>query len=192
MDRPAEARGEVRAGRAERNPSGDGSAKGQSGGDRRLALLDRAISRSQFRQDSLIEILHTAQELFGYLSEDLLLYIARSLKLPPSRVYGVATFYNFFSLEPKGQHTCTVCLGTACYVKGAANILAALSKELNVEVGKTTEDGLVSLEGARCLGSCGLAPAVVFDGEIAAQMTPERAVERIKAIAGLAVAGGSL
>lgn len=161
-------------------------------GDNRYHLLDRALSRTQYRQDSLIEILHTAQELFGYLSDDLLYYISRNLKLPASKVYGVATFYNFFSLEPKGRHTCTVCLGTACYVKGAANILAALSKDLGIEAGKTTSDGAVSLEAARCLGSCGLAPAVVFDGQISAQMTPASAVKRLHSFADQAlVAGGT-
>lgn len=171
--------------------TGRGAEKAHPSGDNRYNLLDRNMSRNQYRQDSLIEILHGAQELFGYLSEDLLVYIARGLKLPVSQVYGVATFYNFFSLEPKGQHTCTVCLGTACYVKGAANILTALSKALGVEPGKTTPDGVVSLEAARCLGACGLAPAVVFDGEIAASMTPEASVERIRKLASLAVAGGA-
>jgi bidirectional [NiFe] hydrogenase diaphorase subunit len=175
----------------ERATAGRTSAGVQAASDRRYQQLDRALRQSQFRQDSLIEILHTAQELFGYLSEDVLLYVARNLKVPTSQVYGVATFYNFFSLEPKGKHTCTVCLGTACYVKGAANILAALSQNLGIGAGKTTPDGLISLEGARCLGACGLAPAVVFDGEIGAQMTPEKAVARIRSVAELPVAGGS-
>lgn len=189
-DKTTTSRAEPQVGAGERSGPARRAQEDHPSGDRRLALLDRAMSRNQFRQDALIEILHTAQELFGYLAEDVLLYIARGLKLPASKVYGVATFYNFFSLEPKGEHSCTVCLGTACYVKGAANILAALAKELGIEPGETTPDGVVSLEGARCLGSCGLAPAVVFDGEIAAQMTPEKAVERIRQIAGLAVAGG--
>jgi bidirectional [NiFe] hydrogenase diaphorase subunit len=167
--------------------SSEGSAPGAGvgspahpSGDRRFQRLDRAMTQNQNRQDSLIEILHGAQDLFGYLSEDLLLYIAQRLKLPPSRVYGVATFYNFFSLEPKGKHTCTVCLGTACYVKGAASILAALSTELGVSAGQTTLDGVASLEAARCLGACGLAPAVVFDGDIAGQITPSIAVARVR------------
>ena len=192
MDRAPTGSAEARDGQSERAPRVGRAEKEHPSGDRRFALLDRTMSRSQFRQDSLIEILHSAQELFGYLSEDVLLYITSNLKLPASRVYGVATFYNFFSLEPKGRHTCTVCLGTACYVKGAANILAALSKDLGVEAGKTTADGAVSLEAARCLGSCGLAPAVVFDGEIAAQLTPEKAVNRIREITGLVAAGGGV
>ena len=190
MDQTTSSQAEARAGQGGPVRPSRPDGKEHPSGDRRFASLDREMRRSQYRQDSLIEILHTAQELFGYLSEDVLIYIARNLKLPASKVYGVATFYNFFSLEPKGQHTCTVCLGTACYVKGAANILAALSKELGVGAGKTTPDGVVSLEAARCLGSCGLAPAVVFDGEISAQMTPEKAVRKLREVAVLAVAGG--
>ncbi len=190
MDKETTGKVAARAAPGGKAQSAARAEKEHPSGDQRFALLDRTMSRSQFRQDSLIEILHSAQELFGYLSEDVMLYVARSLKLPASKVYGVATFYNFFSLEPKGKHTCTVCLGTACYVKGAANILAALSKDLGVEPGKTTPDGVVSLEAARCLGSCGLAPAVVFDGEISAQMTPEKAVKRVREVAGLVAAGG--
>jgi bidirectional [NiFe] hydrogenase diaphorase subunit len=84
------------------------------------------MKKFQFRQDALIEVLHKAQELFGYLEDDLLLFVAYKLKLPPSRVYGVATFYHFFTLKPQGKHTCVVCLGTACYVKGADKVLAAI------------------------------------------------------------------
>jgi bidirectional [NiFe] hydrogenase diaphorase subunit len=175
-----------------RAPAGRRAEKQHPSGDNRFTLLDRNITRNQHRQDSLIEILHDAQELFGYLSEDVLLYISRSLKLPASQVFGVATFYNFFSLEPKGQHTCTVCLGTACYVKGAANILSALTKELGIQPGHSTPDKLVSLEGARCLGACGLAPAVVYDGQISGQQTPDKAVQRIKQLAGKATVGGGV
>lgn len=191
MENPTAGQASATAATGERVVAGRSGAGTQSASDRRYVQLDRAMRQSQFRQDSLIEILHTAQELFGYLSEDVLLYVARNLKVPTSQVYGVATFYNFFSLEPKGKHTCTVCLGTACYVKGAANILAALSQDLGIGAGKTTPDGLISLEGARCLGACGLAPAVVFDGEIGAQMTPEKAVKRIREVSGLPAAGGS-
>src|SRR6266496_2432644 len=85
-------------------------------GDKRFKILEVHMKKYQFRQDALIEVLHKAQELFGYLEDDLLLFIACKLKLPASRVYGVATFYHFFTLKPKGRHTCVVCLGTACYV----------------------------------------------------------------------------
>src|SRR5262245_5461629 len=114
-------------------------------GDPRFKLVDRALKRLQFQQDALIEVIHTAQEAFGYLSEDLLIYTAHQLKLPLSWVYGVATFYHFFSLKPQGEHTCIVCLGTACYVKQAGEIVAKLQQEFGVEAGHTTPDGKLSL-----------------------------------------------
>ena len=148
--------------------------------DKRYKMLDAAMKRHQFQPDSLLEVLHTAQELFGFLADDLMVYIGRSLKIPPSRVFGVATFYNFFSLKPKGEHTCVVCMGTACYVKGAGDILAAVEKCHCIKPGETTPDGKMSLVVARCIGACGLAPAVVFDDELAGRMTPGSAVERTK------------
>lgn len=150
------------------------------GGDKRFKLLEATMKRHQNRPDALIEVLHTAQELFGYLDSDLLILIARSLKLPPSWVYGVATFYHFFSLAPKGEHSCVLCLGTACYVKGAAHLLAALEQKLGVRAGNTTADGKVSLLTARCLGACGLAPAVVFDGAVAGKLDRDATLERVK------------
>jgi bidirectional [NiFe] hydrogenase diaphorase subunit len=149
-------------------------------GDRRFKLLDVAIKRHQFRQDALIEVLHTAQELFGFLDNDVLLYVGRALRVPASRVYGVATFYNFFSMKPPGQHTCVVCMGTACYVKGAGQILDALEKKYDIKSGETTPDGKVSLVTARCLGACGLAPAVVFDGEVAGKIGTQQTLERVR------------
>jgi bidirectional [NiFe] hydrogenase diaphorase subunit len=149
-------------------------------GDKRFALLDAAMKKHQFRGDALLEVLHTAQEVFGFLGLDLLLYVARALKLPPSRVYGVATFYHFFSLAPRGEHSCVVCLGTACYVKGAANVLAAVERECGVKTGETSQDNLVSVLTARCLGACGIAPAVVFDNEVAGKVTAEAALARVK------------
>jgi bidirectional [NiFe] hydrogenase diaphorase subunit len=124
------------------------------------------MKRHQHRPDALIEVLHKAQELYGYLTPEMLASVARSLHLPPSRVYGVATFYHFFSLAPQGEHTCTVCLGTACYVKGAAAILAELERELELRAGATSADGRLSLLTARCLGACGIAPAVVIDSQV--------------------------
>ncbi|MBI3822604.1 MAG: bidirectional hydrogenase complex protein HoxE [Planctomycetes bacterium] len=149
-------------------------------GDKRFKLLDAAMKKHQFRADALLEVLHTAQELFGFLQPDLLIYIARQLKLPPSRVYGVATFYHFFSFTPKGEHSCVVCLGTACYVKGAAALQNAVEKELDVKAGQTRSDGKASVSIARCVGACGLAPVAVFDGEVAGGLTAEAAVKRVK------------
>ena len=124
-------------------------------GDNRFKILEATMKRQQYQPDALIEVLHKAQELFGYLSIDLLLHIAHSLKLPPSRVYGVATFYHFFSLAPQGEHSCAVCLGTACYVKGAFGILAALEHAAGLHAGTTAADHSHSLLTARCLDACG-------------------------------------
>src|SRR5262249_47735110 len=112
-------------------------------------------------------------ELFGYLEPELLYFVAKRLKIPPSRVYGVATFYHFFTLKPPGRHTCVVCTGTACYVKGADALLAAVTDEAHIGAGQTTEDGEVSLLTARCLGACGNAPVVVIDGTVRGHQTPD-------------------
>jgi bidirectional [NiFe] hydrogenase diaphorase subunit len=148
-------------------------------GDNRFRILEATMKRHQHQPDALIEVLHKAQELFGYLSNDLLLHIAHSLRLPPSRVYGVATFYHFFSLAPQGEHTCVVCLGTACYVRGASELLAALERESGVKAGATTPDNRLSVMTARCLGACGIAPAVVYDGAVAGQQTVDDVVRRV-------------
>lgn len=144
--------------------------------DKRFKILETHMKRHQYRQDALIEVLHKAQELFGYLDDVLLMFVAQRLKLPPSRVYGVATFYNLFTLKPQGQHTCVVCMGTACYVRGADMVLAALEKDLGIKAGETTADQKVSLLTARCIGACGLAPAVVYDGNVAARQSPDDAL----------------
>lgn len=149
-------------------------------GDKRFKVLDITMKRNQYRQDALIEVLHKAQEAFGYLEEDVLVYVARNLKLPLSRVYGVATFYHLFSLKPSGAHTCVVCLGTACYVKGGGEVLASMEKQMGIQQGETTADGEVSLITARCVGACGIAPVVVYDGTVAGKQTSEQALDHIK------------
>jgi bidirectional [NiFe] hydrogenase diaphorase subunit len=149
-------------------------------GDKRFKVLDVAMKRQQFRPDALIEVLHKAQELFGFLELDVLHYVARGLKLPPSRVYGVATFYHLFTLRPQGKHTCVVCMGTACFVKGADKVLASIEKAAHVRAGETTADKKLSLLTARCIGACGIAPAVVFDQVPVGHVSPEAAVERVK------------
>ena len=149
-------------------------------GDKRYKILETTMKRHQYKADALIEVLHTAQELFGYLENDLLLFIAHGLKLPPSRVYGVATFYHFFTLKPKGKHTCVVCMGTACYVKGADKVLAEVEKLANIKAGQTTPDGQLSILTARCIGACGISPAVVYDGAVTGRQTSENAAERVK------------
>ena len=149
-------------------------------GDKRFKMLEATMKKHQFQHSALIEVLHAAQELFGYLENDLLYFVARGMKLPPSKVYGVATFYHFFALEPRGEHTCVVCTGTACYVKGAANLLAAVEREVGVRTGETTADGKLSLLTARCLGACGIAPAVVLDGAVRGHATAEDLLHSVK------------
>jgi bidirectional [NiFe] hydrogenase diaphorase subunit len=158
-----------------------GAATDQAARDNREKLLERAMSRHHYSGDALIEVLHTGQELFGYLSRDLLLTVAEKLHLPPSRVLGVATFYHFFSLRPKGEHSIVVCDGTACYVAGSHRLLQALEQRC-VKSGGTSPDGKVSVQSARCIGSCGLAPAVICDGRILPRVTEEalhRELDRI-------------
>jgi bidirectional [NiFe] hydrogenase diaphorase subunit len=149
-------------------------------GDKRFRILDTTMKRHQYQPDALIEVLHKAQELFGYLEPDLLLYVARGLKLPPSRVYGVATFYHLFTLKPQGEHTCVVCMGTACFVRGAEKLLAAVHQLTHINPGETTKDRKLSLMTARCIGACGIAPAVVYDRTTAGQQTPELLLQHLR------------
>jgi len=149
-------------------------------GDKRFKILEAHIKKHLFKQDALIEVLHKAQELFGFLEDDLLLFVAYKLKLPASRVYGVATFYHFFTLKPQGQHTCVVCMGTACYVKGSDKVLAAVEEKARIKAGETTPDNQLSLLTARCIGACGIAPAVVYDGTVTPRQTPALALEHLK------------
>ena len=148
--------------------------------DKRLKILDAAIRRQQNRPDALIAILHKAQELYGFLDTPVLWHIARALHLPPSRVYGTATFYHLFSLKPLGEHSCVVCMGTACFVKGAQKLLDAASQAGRVNPGQTTADGKVSLMVARCIGACGIAPAVVLDGVTHGQVRPDQLTARVQ------------
>jgi bidirectional [NiFe] hydrogenase diaphorase subunit len=149
-------------------------------GDERFAVVDKHLQRVHHAQDQLIETLHVAQDVFGYLSDDVLLYVARALLLPPSMVLGVATFYHLFDFEPPGEHSCSVCTGTACFVKGADSIVAAVSSRWAVPTGTTSPDGLLTLRTARCLGSCGLAPVVVLDGEVHAHLDATGAIDLLE------------
>ena len=141
--------------------------------DRRWKIVDATMRRVGRNPRGLIETLHTVQEAFGYLDQPALRYVAVSLRVPLSRAYGVATFYHFFTLKPAGKHSCVICQGTACYIKGAPQLVDTVKHELDVLPGETTQDGNVSVLSARCLGSCGLAPAVVFDNVVAGKVTPE-------------------
>jgi len=138
------------------------------------------MRRHGYEPNALIETLHTVQETFGYLEKKSLHFVAQALRVPLSRAYGVATFYHFFSLKPPGKHTCVVCVGTACYIRGAQGLLNDIENVTGINPGETTSDGQVSLITARCLGSCGLAPNAVFDGEVAGKLTPADAHKRVE------------
>lgn len=148
--------------------------------DKRWRIVEGTMRRHGREPDALIEVLHTVQESFGYLDEQALRFVAQSLSIPASKVFGVATFYHFFTLKPKGVHTCVVCTGTACYIKGSPALLRTIEENAHIKPGETTPDNQVSLLTARCIGSCGLAPAVVFDGEIAGKMQPEEMAKRMR------------
>jgi len=148
--------------------------------DKRWKIVEATARRHGREAHALIETLHTVQECFGYLDETALCYVAHVLSTPLSRVYGAATFYHFFTLKPKGKHTCVVCTGTACYIKGAPALLAAIEKRYGIKPGETTEDDQLSVLTARCLGSCGLAPAVVVDGAVLGKVSPAQTLERIE------------
>jgi NADH-quinone oxidoreductase subunit E len=126
------------------------------------------------KRDSLIPILQRAQEVHGYLSEEAIAEIGRHLKLPASKVYGVATFYNQFRFAPKGKYHIMLCRGTACHVKGSLKLLDAVTRTLKLQAGQTTRDGMFSLEVVACMGACGLAPAVSINGEVYAKVTPKK------------------
>jgi bidirectional [NiFe] hydrogenase diaphorase subunit len=157
-----------------------GTADNDPSGDDRFSVLDVMMKRALYRQDILIEVLRKAQQLFGCLELDVLHYVAHNLKLPPSHVYGVATFYHLFTLKPHGAHTCVVCMGTACYVKGSKRILGALEGLAGIRLGETTPEGQTSLLAARCVGACGIAPVVIYDGLTAGHQTIDSALAHLK------------
>ena len=135
--------------------------------------LDEVIEKYRQTPGKLIPILHEAQEIYGYLPMEVMRVIALALDIPVAKVYGVATFYSRFSLNKKGKYRISVCLGTACYVKGAASVLNKFKERLSIEVGECTEDGLFSLEECRCVGACSLAPVVTINDEVYGRMTPD-------------------
>ena len=129
------------------------------------AFIDELAQKGSL-DGKLIAILHKSQELIGYLPEDVQAHIARRLSMPAAKVYGVVSFYSFFSTVPRGKHTIRVCLGTACYVRGGKRVVEHLQQKLGIDLGDTTQDGLFTLEVARCIGACGLAPAMLIDDQV--------------------------
>lgn len=135
------------------------------------------ISEFKGLDGGLIPALHAVQERYGYLAEEALKVVAEQLEVSMAKIYGVATFYSYFSVVPKGEHIIRVCLGTACYVKGAQELIDNLSQELKIRVGETTEDGKFTLEASRCLGACGLAPAMMIDSDVYGKLTGKKIKE---------------
>jgi len=138
------------------------------------------MRKNGFARHALIETLHTVQSSFGFLDDEAIRFVALSLRVPLSQAYGVATFYHYFTLKPPGRHTCTVCAGTACYIKGADKLIAAAEQRLGIKQGQTTPDGNISLMVARCVGACSRAPVALSDGEVVGEVTREQVLEQLE------------
>jgi len=146
----------------------------------RQALYDRVeevIEKYKGTDGALIMVLHEAQELYGYLPQELQVFIAEKMNVPVADVSGVVSFYSFFTPNKRGKHTIRVCQGTACYVRSGKKLVEAIHKTLGVRTNGTTEDGQFTFEIARCIGACGLAPAVMIDEDVYKQVTPEKLVD---------------
>jgi bidirectional [NiFe] hydrogenase diaphorase subunit len=148
--------------------------------DKRWRIVDAAMRRQGYDPHAIIESLHAVQQAFGFIDEKAMKYVAKGLQVPISKVYGVATFYHYFTLKPQGKHACVVCLGTACYIKGSGEMLKKVSEKYSVKEGMTTEDGELSLLAARCIGACGLAPAAVLDGDVIGKGSADELIGKIE------------
>ena len=140
----------------------------------KFEALQQGIDELKDEPGALMPIMQRAQDIFGYLPEEVQNYIAKELYIPVSDIYGVATFYAQFNLEPKGQYTISVCMGTACYVKGSQQVLDKLEEVLGVPAGRTTPDGVFTLNATRCLGACGLAPVMMINDDVYGRLTPDQ------------------
>jgi len=145
--------------------------------EEQIVALDAVIEDGKDKPGSLIPVMEEAQMILGFLPEIVLKRIGRGLDIPISRVFGVATFYSFFTMTPRGKHTVRVCLGTACYVRGGKRIAEMIEKEFGVKEGGTTDDRLFTYETVRCLGACGLGPVVVVDDEVHGRVKPTKVRE---------------
>ncbi len=152
--------------------------------DSRRMMLEKVLKEYNYLGSNLLEILHRAQEIYGYLDTNLLAYVANSLNLPPSRVFGVATFYSFFKLKAPSEHVVTTCLGTACYVKRSEEILSAIEREFKLKRGGSTADGKLSLFTTRCIGACAMAPTIIVDDEVIGKATKEVVIKKIYEVLG--------
>lgn len=139
--------------------------------------IDEIITTNQAKPGSIIAVLRECQDVAGYLPVELIDYIGQGLNLPPSGVYGVASFYSLFSMKPKGRHTIKMCMGTACYVKGIKESIDRVGNEFHIEEGGTTEDRRFSLEAVRCLGACGLAPVMVVGKDTYGDVSSDKVID---------------
>lgn len=135
--------------------------------------LEQYIESMPSTKGELIRVLHKAQGIFGYLPEEVQKFVAKKMKLSTAKVYGVVTFYSYFTMTPKGEHDIAICLGTACYVRGAEKILGAIKTETGIDVGQTTADGKFSITGLRCVGACGLAPVLMVGEKVYGRITAD-------------------
>lgn len=135
--------------------------------------LEQYIDSMPTTKGELIRVLHKAQDIFGYLPKEVQIFVARKLGLPVSKVFGVVSFYSFFSMTPKGKYSIAVCMGTACYVRGAEKVLDEFKKQIGIETGETSEDGQFSIDALRCVGACGLAPVVMIGEKVYGRVTPD-------------------
>jgi len=147
--------------------------------DKRLFLIDKAIAAHEYRKDALLEILHVAHNIYGYIDKALLLHISEMLNIPPSQVYGVATFYKHFRLKPC-PHTVAVCLGTACQLMGSQKILSEIEREFNVKCNEASENMTLYLSSVYHIGQCATAPNIIVNGKVIGNATVETAVNRIR------------
>lgn len=138
------------------------------------AELKKVIAQHKGQPGATMPVLQAAQEIFGYLPEEVQIMVAEGLDIPLSEVYGVASFYAQFTMNPKGRHQISLCLGTACYVKGAGDVLAAIEKHLDIRAGGITPDGRFSLDACRCIGACGLAPVMMIGSDVYGRLTPDQ------------------
>jgi NADH:ubiquinone oxidoreductase subunit E len=146
----------------------------------KMEKLEHIINENKNVQGALMPVLHETQELFGYIPEEAQNRISEVLNIPLAEIYGVITFYSRFTLKPRGKHTISVCMGTACYVKNSQGVLDRLKQELKVESGDTTDDGKFTLEATRCLGCCGLAPVIMIDEDVYGKLVPNDIPEILK------------
>ncbi|AET67215.1 NADH:ubiquinone oxidoreductase 24 kD subunit [Desulfosporosinus orientis DSM 765] len=143
--------------------------------------LDDYIDSLPNKKENLIGILHYAQEIYGYLPDNVQWHIAQKLDIPSATVYGVVSFYSFFTMVPRGEHVVNVCTGTACFVRGAEKLKSELENQLKIKAGETTPDNLFTIETLRCVGACGLAPVMMVDGKVHGRMTEAQEINEVLA-----------